>query len=249
MKLRDKVAIVSGGAAGIGEAACRLFAQEGARIACLDQNASGAERVCEDIRKRGQQAHAFACDVSAEADVNRVVERILAQYGRINILFNNAGMVAGGKLHEMAADAWDRSFAVNVRSMFLLSRAVIPEFLRQGGGVILNTSSCVALRPVADRTAYSASKSAVLSMTRCMALDYAADRIRVNCLCPGTVDTPSLHDRLGDSPEMWRKFVARQPLGRLGTSEEIAQAALYLVSDDSGYVTGSAFQIDGGMSL
>lgn len=249
MKLQDKVAIVSGGAAGIGEASCRLFAQEGARIACLDQNASGAERVCVDIRKWGQQAHAFACDVSAEADVNHVIERVLAQYGRIDILFNNAGIVVGGRIHEMDTDSWDRSFAVNVRSMFLLSRAVIPEFLRQGGGVILNTSSCAALRAIADRTAYSASKSAVLSMTRCMALDYAADRIRVNCLCPGTVDTPSLHNRLGDSPEMWRKFVARQPLGRLGTSNEIAQAALYLVSDDSGYVTGSAFQIDGGMSL
>ena len=121
--------------------------------------------------------------------------------------------------------------------------------MQQGGGVILNTSSCTALRPVIDRTAYSATKSAVLSITRSMALDYAKDKIRVNCLCPGTVDTPSLHERLGDSPEKWKQFIARQPLGRLGIAEEIAQAALYLVSDDAGYVTGTAFQIDGGMSL
>lgn len=249
MKLEGKVAIVTGGAAGIGEASCRLFAREGARIACVDRDAAGAERVCAEMRAAGHPAHAFACDVSCEDEVQRTVEGILAQFGRIDILFNNAGIVAGGRIHEMTAENWDRSFAVNVRSIFLFARAVLPGFLRQGGGVILNTSSCTALRSVVDRTAYSATKSAVLSITRSMALDYAADRIRVNCLCPGTVDTPSLHQRLGDSPEMWKKFIARQPLGRLGTAQEIAQAALYLVSDEAAYVTGTAFQIDGGMSL
>jgi NAD(P)-dependent dehydrogenase (short-subunit alcohol dehydrogenase family) len=149
----------------------------------------------------------------------------------------------------MTTEAWDRTFNVNVRSMFLLSRIVIPFFLRQGGGVILNTSSVAAMRAVANRAAYSASKGAVLALTRSMALDYASANIRVNCLCPGTVDTPSLHERLGENPETWQKFVARQPLGRLGTAEEIASAALYLVSDDAAFVTGAAFQIDGGMGL
>ena len=249
MKLEGKVAIVTGGAAGIGEASCRLFAREGACVACVDRDRAGAERVCAEIRNAGHTAHAFACDVAAEEDVQRTVERIMACFARIHILFNNAGIVAGGRIHEMTTESWDRSFAVNVRSMFLFARAVIPGFLQQGGGVILNTSSCTALRSVIDRTAYSATKSAVLSMTRSMALDYAKDKIRVNCLCPGTVDTPSLHERMGDSPEKWKQFVARQPLGRLGIAEEIAQAALYLVSDDAGYVTGTAFQIDGGMSL
>jgi NAD(P)-dependent dehydrogenase (short-subunit alcohol dehydrogenase family) len=249
MKLEGKVAIVTGGAAGIGEASCRLFAREGARVACVDRDRAGAERVCAEIRNAGHTAHAYACDVAVEEDVQRTVEQILARFGRIDILFNNAGIVTGGRIHEMTTESWDRSFAVNVRSMFLFARAVIPGFLQQGGGVILNTSSCVALRSVIDRTAYSATKSAVLSMTRSMALDYAKDKIRINCLCPGTVDTPSLHERLGDSPEKWKQFTARQPLGRLGTAEEIAQAALYLVSDDAGYVTGTAFQIDGGMSL
>lgn len=249
MKLQGKVAIVTGGAAGIGEASCKLFAAEGAQIACIDRDATGAERVCAEIRKNCRVAHAFACEVSDEQDVQRCVQQVLGRFGRIDILFNNAGIVVGGKIHEIATEDWDRSFAVNVRSMFLLSRAVIPGFLEQSSGTILNTASCAALRSIVDRTAYSATKSAVLSMTRSMAIDYAADNIRVNCLCPGTVDTPSLHQRLGDSPEMWKKFIARQPLGRIGSAEEIAQAALYLVSDDAAYVTGSAFQIDGGMSL
>ncbi len=249
MKLKGKVVIITGGAAGIGEASCRLFAREGAQIACFDRDAAGAERVCAEIRKDGHSAHAFRCDVSVEQDVQRSVQFVQERFGSVDILFNNAGIVVGGKIHEMSTESWDCSFAINVRSMFLLSRAVIPGFLERGGGVILNTSSCAALRSVADRTAYSATKSAVLSMTRSMAIDYATSNIRVNCLCPGTVDTPSLHDRLGDSPEMWKKFIARQPLGRLGMAEEIAHAALYLVSDDAAYVTGSAFQIDGGMSL
>jgi NAD(P)-dependent dehydrogenase (short-subunit alcohol dehydrogenase family) len=249
MKLEGKVAIVTGGAAGIGEASCRLFAREGAQVACVDRDRAGAERVCTEIRNAGHTAYAFVCDVADEEDVQRTVEQILARFSRIDILFNNAGIVAGGRIHEMTTESWDSSFAVNVRSMFLFARAVIPGFLQQSGGVILNTSSCTALRSVIDRTAYSATKSAVLSMTRSMALDYAKDKIRVNCLCPGTVDTPSLHERLGDSPEKWKQFIARQPLGRLGTAVEIAQAALYLVSDDAGYVTGTAFQIDGGMSL
>lgn len=249
MKLEGKVAIVTGGAAGIGEASCRLFAREGARVACVDRDRAGAERVCAEIRSTGHTAHPCACDVAAEEDVQRTVQQVLARFSRIDILFNNAGIVVGGRIHEMTPESWDSSFAINVRSMFLFARAVIPGFLQQGGGVILNTSSATALRPVIDRTAYSATKSAVLSITRSMALDYARDKIRVNCLCPGTVDTPSLHERLGDSPEKWKQFIARQPLGRLGTAEEIAQAALYLVSEDAGYVTGTAFQIDGGMSL
>lgn len=249
MVLNQRVAIVTGAAAGIGRAASMLFAREGATVECVDRDLAGAEGVCEEIRSAGFEAFARECDVAVESDVERTVKAIAASQGRIDILFNNAGIVAGGKIHEMTTESWDSSFAVNVRSMFLMSRAVIPHFLSQGGGVILNTSSVAALRAVADRAAYSATKGAVLALTRSMALDYAKANIRVNCLCPGTVDTPSLHGRLGDDPETWRKFEARQPLGRLGTAEEIARAALYLVSDDASFVTGSAFQIDGGMGL
>jgi NAD(P)-dependent dehydrogenase (short-subunit alcohol dehydrogenase family) len=136
--------------------------------------------------------------------------------------------------------------------MYLLSREVIPVFLRQGGGVILNTSSATALRSVPDRVAYSTSKGAVLALTRSMAVDYVRDHIRVNCLCPGTVDTPSFRQRMAafpDPEEALRQFVARQPMGRLGTADEVAQAALYLVSDEAQFVTGAAFSIDGGMAI
>lgn len=249
MKLEGKVVVVTGAAAGIGEASSRLFARHGAKVACIDLDAGRMERVCAAIHSEGHQAEAFTGNVAQSAQVQWIVEEVLARYGRIDVLFNNAGIVVGGKIHEMDEESWDKAFAVNVRSMFLLSRAVIPVFLRQGGGVILNTSSATALRSVANRAAYNASKSAVLSLTRSMAIDYAADKIRVNCLCPGTVDTPSLHERLGESPAVWEQFIARQPLQRLGTPEEVAQAALYLVSDDASFVTGTAFQIDGGMSL
>lgn len=249
MKLEGKVAIVTGAAAGIGEASSRLFAQEGARLACVDLDRGGLERLCTEIRRKGFEAKPFVGDVSVGSDVQLIVEGILSHYGCINILFNNAGIVPHGKIHLMNEEDWDTTFAVNVKSMFLFSRAVVPVLLRQGGGVVLNTSSATALRSVADRAAYSASKSAVLSLTRSMAVDYATDNIRVNCLCPGTVDTPSLRKRIGNAPGLWEQFVARQPLRRFGKPEEIAQAALYLVSDEARFVTGSAFQIDGGMSL
>jgi NAD(P)-dependent dehydrogenase (short-subunit alcohol dehydrogenase family) len=181
-----------------------------------------------------------------------VVQQIVSKWNKVDILFNNAGIVPGGKVHTLTEEEWDRSFAINVKSMFLFSRAVIPSFLQHRGGVILNTSSTTALRVAPDRALYTATKGAIFSLTKSMALDYAPDNIRVNCLCPGTTDTPSLRARLsagGNTEEMTKKFIARQPLRRLGTAEEMAQAALYLVSDDASFVTGSAFQIDGGMSL
>jgi NAD(P)-dependent dehydrogenase (short-subunit alcohol dehydrogenase family) len=251
-KLAGKIAIVTGSAAGIGRASCLLFASEGARVAAIDCDADGNRKLVEEIRSLGGVAEALTADVSSSQDVECVVQQIIANWQRVDILFNNAGIVPGGKIHTLTEDEWDRAFAINVKSMFLFSRAVIPSFLRQGGGVILNTSSTTALRVAPDRALYTATKGAIFSLSKSMALDYAPDNIRVNCLCPGTTDTPSLRARLsagGNTEEMTKKFIARQPLRRLGTAEEMAQAALYLVSDDAGFVTGSAFQIDGGMSL
>ena len=160
--------------------------------------------------------------------------------------------MTSGKVHTLQEEEWDRVFSVNVKSMFLFTRAVVPFFLQQGSGVILNTSSTTAIRVVPDRALYTATKSALFPLTKSMALDYAADNIRVNCLCPGTVDTPSLRARLGakgNPEEMRKQFIARQPLRQMRMAEEIARAALYLVSDDASFLTGTAFQIDGGMSL
>jgi meso-butanediol dehydrogenase / (S,S)-butanediol dehydrogenase / diacetyl reductase len=253
MKLNSKVAIVTGAGAGIGRATSLLFAREGAKVVALDLLADGIQALVKEIHSAGGEAEAIVADVSSAGDVEQCVQKALNRFGRIDILFNNAGVVVPGKIHEICETDWDRSMDVNVKSMYLMCRSVVPLFRKQGDGVILNTSSAVVLRTVADRAVYTAAKGAVLALTRSMALDYVKDGIRVNCLCPGTVDTPSFQQRmaaLGGDPSLARKqFEARQPMGRLGTAEEIAEAALYLVSDAAAFVTGGAFPIDGGLSL
>ena len=252
MRLKGKVAIITGAAAGIGRASAVLFAQEGAGIAAVDLDREGNEALASEILKAGGRAVAIAGDVSQAADVQRIVRQTREHFRTLDILFNNAGIVMKGKIHETTEEEWDRTAAINVKSMYLLCHEVVPIFLEQGSGVILNTSSATALRSVTDRVAYSTSKGAVLALTRSMALDYAKNSIRVNCLCPGTIDTPSLGRRLSafaDPAEARRQFIARQPMGRLGTADEVAQAALYLVSDEAAFVTGTALSIDGGSAI
>ena len=251
-RLTGKIAIITGAAAGIGRASCLLFAQQSAVVVAVDHDATANQATVDLVRKANGIALGLQADVSSADQVKNVVDRTLNEYDHIDILFNNAGIVTGGKMHTLEERQWDRIFNVNVKSIFLFSRAVVPHMLLQGGGTILNTASSTALRVAPDRALYNATKGAVIALTRSMALDYASDNIRVNCLCPGTTDTPSLRERLsamGNYEELRSKFIARQPLQRLGTSDEIAQAALYLVSDDAAFVTGAAFQIDGGMSL
>jgi NAD(P)-dependent dehydrogenase (short-subunit alcohol dehydrogenase family) len=252
MRLEGKVAIVTGAAAGIGRASTLLFAHEGAKVVAVDMDEGGIQALLKEISDDGGGGLAVPADVSRASDANRVMRAVLERYGRVDVLFNNVGIVPHGKIHTTAESEWDRCMTVNVKSMYLLCHEVVPVFLRQGGGVILNTSSATVLRSVPDRAAYSASKGAVLALTRSMALDYVRDHIRVNCLCPGTVDTPSFRQRMAafsDPDAALRRFVARQPMGRLGTAEEVAQAALYLVSDEAQFVTGTAFSIDGGMAI
>jgi meso-butanediol dehydrogenase/(S,S)-butanediol dehydrogenase/diacetyl reductase len=252
VQLQDKVAIVTGAGAGIGQACCLLFAAEGAKVVAVDLDPVTLSSVAAEVRRTGVKILAIQADVSRAVDVERVVSVALENFSAIHILFNNAGIVPHGKIHETTEEDWDRAMAVNVKSMYLMSHAVVPIFLKHGGGVVLNTSSATALRSVVDRAAYSASKGAVLALTKSMAIDYVRDGIRVNCLCPGTIDTPSLHHRLtafADPEETMKQFVARQPMGRLGTAEEVAKAALFLVSEDARFVTGTAFSIDGGFTV
>ena len=252
MRLAGKIAIITGAAAGIGRASVLLFAREGAKIAAVDLDDVGIKTLGQEVTASGGEALAVRADVSKADEVQRVVHAVIERFGRVDILFNNVGIVAHGKIHTISEAEWDRTMTINVKSMYLLCREVMPVFLRQGGGVILNTSSATALRSVPDRVAYSTSKGAVLALTRSMAVDYVRDHIRVNCLCPGTVDTPSFRQRMAafpDPEEALRQFVARQPMGRLGTADEVAQAALYLVSDEAQFVTGAAFSIDGGMAI
>lgn len=251
MRLQGKTAIITGAAAGIGAASAALFAKEGANIVAVDIDGKLLSYVAAQIEKIGGQCLAVTCDVSQRVDVENTLRLTTERFGRIDILFNNAGIVPAGKIESISEEQWDHAMAINVKSMYLFCHAIIPRFREQGGGVILNTASATALRSVPDRACYTATKAAVIGLTKSMALDYVRDNIRVNCLCPGTVDTPSLAQRLAafaDPAEARKNFIARQPMGRFGTTEEIAEAALYLVSPESGFVTGIAFPIDGGLS-
>jgi NAD(P)-dependent dehydrogenase (short-subunit alcohol dehydrogenase family) len=252
MKIEGKTAIITGAAAGIGAASATLFAREGAKIVAVDIESELLDQLSGQIKRAGGDCFVVTADVSKRDDVQNALRLATGKFGRVDILFNNAGIVPTGKIEAISEEQWDRAMAINVKSMYLFCHEVIPKFRAQGGGVILNTASATALRAVVDRACYTATKAAVVGLTKSMALDCIRDNIRVNCLCPGTVDTPSLAQRLAafpDPAEARKSFIARQPMGRFGTAEEIAQAALYLVSSASEFVTGLAFAIDGGLSI
>jgi NAD(P)-dependent dehydrogenase (short-subunit alcohol dehydrogenase family) len=252
MNLQNKTAIITGAAAGIGAASAALFSREGAKVVAVDIDREPLDQISAEIGRAGGECLSVVADVSQRDHVENVVRSTMQKFGRVDILFNNAGIVPLGNLEAISEEQWDRAMAINVKSMYLFCHAVIPLMKVGGGGVILNTASATALRAVTDRACYTATKAAVVGLTKSMALDHVRDNIRVNCLCPGTVETPSLARRLAafpDPAEARKNFIARQPLGRFGTAEEIAQAALYLVSPCAEFVTGVAFPIDGGLSI
>jgi meso-butanediol dehydrogenase/(S,S)-butanediol dehydrogenase/diacetyl reductase len=248
MKLKGKVALITGAGAGIGKATAILLAHEGAKV-CCNSISNSAQKVVEIIKKDGGDAMFIQADVSKEADVKKMVDLIVNTYGRLDILFNNAGIVLPGSVDTISTEDWDKTMATNVRGVYLVSKYAVPH-LKKTRGAIINNSSSVAIKGVENRAAYTASKGAVLSMTRAMAADYLNDRIRVNAICPGTTDTPSLAERLSkyDDPDAARtQFIARQKMGRLGKPEEIAQGVLFLVLNE--FCTGISLSIDGGMTM
>ena len=252
MKLDHKVAIITGAAAGIGEASARLFAQQGARLVLGDRDREGLEKLTGELEAAGTIVLDTAGDVSDGSVCKSIIARVMTQFGRLDILFNNAGIVIDGSLVECTESEWQKTMDVNLKSMYLLCREAVPVMVRQGGGSIINMSSVAGPTGVASRGAYSVSKAGVIGLTKSLAMDFVKDGIRVNCICPGTVDTPSLRGRIAraSDPEGARKaFIARQPMGRLGRPEEIAALALFLASDDSKYMTGQAIFMDGGMKL
>ena len=249
MQLTEKVALITGGASGIGRATARLFALEGAAVVIADMNARAAQEAVDEIKQAGGRVCFEPADVTQAADCRRVVERILREFGKIDILFNNAGIIRRATVLDLSEEDWDRVMAVNVKSIYLLSREVIPHMQKAGGGSIINTASGWGLTGGAKAAVYCASKGAVVLLTKAMAVDHGPQNIRVNCICPGDTDTGMLRNeaqQLGEARDRFMVEAAKRPLGRVGSPEEIAQAALYLASDASSFVTGTALVVDGG---
>lgn len=247
-QLSGKVALITGGASGIGRATALLFAQEGASVVVADVNPEAGRRVVEDIVRAGGVGFFEAVDVTLAADCRRLVESTLRELGRIDILFNNAGIIRRATVIDLSEENWDRVMAVNVKSIYLLSREVIPHMEKQGAGAIINTASGWGLAGGPKAAVYCASKGAVVLLTKAMAIDHGP-RIRVNCICPGDTDTGMLRaeaQQVGEDNQRFLAESAKRPLGRVGRPEEIARAAMYLASEASSFVTGTALVVDGG---
>jgi 3-oxoacyl-[acyl-carrier protein] reductase len=250
MRLQGKVAIVTGGGSGFGEGIAKRFAEEGARVIVNDIDERGGSRVAAEIEKaQGQGSALFVrADVADGADVARLVRQCLDRYERLDIVVNNAGVThVNGPMLEVSEALFDRVFAVNVKSLYLSALHTVPVFREQGGGCIINTASTAGLRPRPGLVWYNGSKGAAITITKAMAVELAPDKIRVNALCPVAGDTPLLASFMGgDTPENRKRFIGSIPLGRLSTPRDIANAALYLASDEAEFITGVALEVDGG---
>jgi NAD(P)-dependent dehydrogenase (short-subunit alcohol dehydrogenase family) len=247
--LHSKVAIITGAASGIGRATALLFAREGASIIAVDLNETRGKQLVDEILSNGGRSTFVKADVSRSDDCQRVVKSADAEFGRIDILFNNAGIIRRATVPDLSEEDWDRVVDVNLKSVFLMCRLVVPIMVRAGGGSIINAGSGWGLAGGAKAAVYCASKGAVVLMTKAMAVDHGPQNIRVNCICPGDTDTGMLRTEAQQLREDEDRFLAesaRRPLGRIGTPEEIAKAALYLASNASSFVTGTALVVDGG---
>lgn len=248
-QLFGKTALITGGAGGIGRATALLFASEGAAVGIVDLNQLAGEEVAREISAAGGRAIFERADVTRAAECGRVVERVVHEFGGVHILFNNAGIIRRASVVEIREEDWDAVMAVNVKSVFLMCREVIPLMMKAGGGSIINTASGWGLAGGPRAVAYCASKGAVVLLTKAMAIDHGRQNIHVNCICPGDTDTAMLRDearQLGEEENRFLAESAKRPLGRVGTPEEIAHAALYLASDAASFVTGTALVVDGG---
>ena len=250
MRLKGKSALVTGAASGIGKATAQRFAEEGCTVVCADKNGDGAQQTAKEINATGAKAFAVTLDVTKADQVGAAIAKAIEQTGGLDIVVNNAGITIVGSVEQMSEAQWDTEMDINVKSIFLMSKAVWSHMKDRKGGGILNTASIAGQIGIAQDAAYCASKAAVFMLTRCMAKDGAGDRIRVNCVCPGFIDTPMIQGYFNDQddPAAARQFAtALHPLGRLGFARDIANGFLYLASDDAEWVTGTALTVDGGL--
>jgi NAD(P)-dependent dehydrogenase (short-subunit alcohol dehydrogenase family) len=252
MRLEDKVTIITGGASGMGRVAAGMFAGEGARIVLADVSEEAAESAAADVRAAGGQASAVVADVSKEDDARRMVDHAVATFGRVDVLYNNAGIMPAADHSVVDTDVatWDAVMAVNVRGVFLGCKHAIPRMVDQGSGSIINVASFVAILGCSvPQDAYTASKGAVLSLTRSLAVQFGPHGVRTNAICPGPVETPLLMDWLVKDEEAKRIRLARNPTGRFGKPEEIVYMAMYLASDESRWTNGASLVVDGGITV
>ncbi len=244
-RLKSKVALITGGGSGIGRSTCLLFAQEGAKVVVADYVADGGSETVRQIKAAGGEASFVLTDVAKSADVQNMIATTVKTYGRVDVLFNNAGIEGpSSKIANYKEEDWDRVIAIDLTAVYLGMKYVIPEMLKQGGGVIISTASVAGIVGFPGSGAYAAAKAGVINMTRMVALEYADKNIRVNCICPGIIETPMVDRVVGNRSK--DRVIKAEPIGRLGRPEDIANAALFLASDESSFATGAPFIIDGG---
>ena len=250
-RLSGKVALITGGGTGIGRAISLAFAREGASVAVAGRRLEKLREVISEVQKQGGAGLAMECDVTRARDAGRAVKGTVERFGRLNVLVNNAGMLNVSTVEGISEEEWDRVITVNVKGPFLMSRAVLPEFRKCGGGAIVNIGSVLGLVAVKDRAAYCASKGGVTMLTKAMALDHAHEKIRVNCICPSVVETDlvkGVFDASEQGQALRKVRIATTPLGRLGRPEDVAELAVFLASEESSWLTGAAIPLDGGLT-